>query len=1187
MSENDLKCEMTPATMSVSPSLPTNKTAVILCKKIPVLVIEMEDVCYHAGSGLLLPEDPAGTKEGESDSQAQKKVSGVAALALIFRHFEEAPYRHLLIVGHDDTEGSPQQGFDISKKRAEGVYYLLTGKKKEWCEHALTSHTIKDFQQIMLYYHLVKGWNCNPGEINDKWSPKTEKAVKVFFDEISKFGGTKKVDSSAVSSSPKKKWPIEAWEIIYDFYESLMFSALNGGKPVTGETLAKARGRLRFLDENKPIVACGDSFPTSHFGKKHFRSQADRRVEMLLFSDDIKLNYSLPCPKTTTSRHTVKQCPLHKLSHINRTYISPSDLNSALYHIKFEYYDKIRGEVCFVPNGLKINAFKAGHPPNYHWEDKNGVYAIRIYNIPGGKRENDVHFTFETKNVWVYTKDKNSQPKIVYTFADVDPSLPKTPITREELAKKPFSERIHYYDLPEQWDSRNWWCRIDQKSGFFSNLIVDITSISAPVVFFLDDMVLVDSAGSLEITDKDGEGSSKPLHADRSRIRFLVVDPASKQLGLFQAKEGDPLFQFAVKYDKDLTNPGDKITDPSKFLFQKNSSGTPYNGVRAPGRHVRAVLFCGEIYDVTNKRTQKNVDIKKGQVLGARAAVKDDKDVHHSESMQADTLNTFIHYPRIGNFDIHYLHEGTCDNQHDYSYAVIYWSAVINADTAPIIGGTPDQRAATPKEVADFKTIGMDNSMRAWNRKGYIFTDSTGLKSRLIIKPFFIFEAFESFNYVPPHAIDFTDDDYDVLFKRNDFKNALKSSYGGKPKVIAFITCEEKGSWVLSTHSPHRKYGLADLAIKDMKENPNYFTGYYPYTEFGELYKGVLAMGHEIGHATGQVDDYLEENCYAWNGTKWEKIKVPAFQQWGYDEHYDSIKSDKSNFPSRVTGSDPWENKYDPYSMMCFMGPIRMRYIWRFAHWINENGATLPGPLASGPLNKFTDGVAYKIKSPSAGMEYFRTAGVKNDPYSFFSHASIKVSDGTEVVLKTTNDKTVSVYLYRNLDETRLLRRITGNVSFKAILVVRVLMTIEFLPDAGGTGWSTAEKTNFAEMLRLPFADEDHAGIKGKYCIRGGREEYNPTFIHLLPGFEFSTNLKIIESSNYHIKVKKNSADPIGRVGKVLTVGDAISGLEMFNMFFNKTAGDAAFNLAPHNDFAFLEHWLATKCGIGCRVHEL
>jgi hypothetical protein len=899
---------------------------------------------------------------------------------------------------------------------------------------------------------------------------------------------------------------------------------------------------------------------------------------------------SFNCPAQEMTEHSEKECPLHNLSFYKRTYIKPASINTVLYHVKFEYYDKIRQEICTVPDGLQITAFKAGSPHMSSFLGKNGVYEIRLFNIPGGTRDNDVHFAFQSKNAWVYTKDKTSQPILVYSFEEVEGKPAKTPITRDELAKRPLAERIHYYDLPESWDSRNWVCQLDQNVGEYKKLTMEITSISTPIVFCLDDIVILDSTGKQDIYDCDGLGNKKALDPNYSRVRFLIIDTKSMQLKIYEAKSNDPLAKYQISYPVDFATPLNLTSDPTKFLFQKDTSNNVRNFIRAPQCNVRAILFCGDIYDTTSKRTvaDSKIDFSKGHIVGARSAIKNDKDVHFIETMHADTTKTFIHYPKIGTFDLHYLHDGAVDANQDYSFLIVYWSAVINTDTNPKNGGLGSDTPPLSQETAEFKTVGMNNAMHAWNRKRYKFIDYKGGKNRRIIKLFFLFEAFEIFNYTPPNPIDFTDDHYDVLFKRPDFKAALTNSYGGKPKTVAFITCEKKGSWVISTSSPDRQYSLADFAIKDRMENPHYLPG-FPYTEFGELYKGVLALGHEIGHATGQVDDYLDQNCYAWDGTKWDQISVPTFEQWGYDSKYDNIKNDKSNFPDRLTGSDPWENKYDPLPMMCFMGPIRMRYVWRFVHWINENGKAAHGTTPAAPLHKFTYGTEFKVFYMAGNMDYHRSIFESQDPYAILHKATIKINDGAEVDVALTNDKTVSVYVYRKLDETRLYRSIT-NVNFKAILVLRVLMTIEFVPDTStvpAISWTTMEKQNFAEQVLLPFTDLDHAGAKGKYCIRGGGGDYDPTFIHLLPGFEFATHASIIKSSNYHIKVKKNSADPITRLNKIISFGDTITGLELFNFFFGKQAADASFNIGLAGDFLFLEKWFRSKFGNGYKVELL
>jgi hypothetical protein len=107
------KFEFTLANLDGSFSVVTGGTTEFILKRIPVHVLEMEDVCFHDGSALLLPDDPAGSKEENSSSQEQKKVGGVASITLVFRQFEEDPKKRLLIAGHDDTAGKAKDGFMI------------------------------------------------------------------------------------------------------------------------------------------------------------------------------------------------------------------------------------------------------------------------------------------------------------------------------------------------------------------------------------------------------------------------------------------------------------------------------------------------------------------------------------------------------------------------------------------------------------------------------------------------------------------------------------------------------------------------------------------------------------------------------------------------------------------------------------------------------------------------------------------------------------------------------------------------------------------------------------------------------------------------------------------------------------------------------------------------------------------
>jgi hypothetical protein len=810
MANPDRKIEFTLANLDGSFTVITGSKNEFILKRIPVYVLEMEDVCYHDGSGLLLPEDPAGLKEGASSGQEQKRVSGVAALSLVFRHFEESPDKKLIIAGHDDTAGKATDSFDISKKRAEGVLHLLTGDRESWIKHAVDSNTFKDCQQIMKFYHHERGWECDPGEIDGAWGQKSEKATRAFFDALVSTGmgiNTTSPFYSAVKIPPQKQWPAQIWNRVYDLYEDRMFSVLCGGL-WTANDAANARKRLSFADPEHLFVACGESFPIEKIGKDGFRSQKNRRVEFLFF--DVKELPKIPivCPDSTDKVHTHGQCPLLNSAFYKRTYIKPDDINSVLYHLKFEYFDRIRNEWCAVPDGLQIKAFKAGKPHASSCNQKNGLYEVRLTNIPGGKRDDDVHFAFETKDIWVYTQDKDSQPRLVSTFSEVDEKLPKTAITHERLRKKSLAERFRYYDLPEKWDSRNWQCKIDQKAGDFKALSRDITSTTAPMVFCLDDIVLVDEAGKQEIKDKDKGNRQKQLDGN-SRISLFFVN--KDNLELFSPENCDaPYF--------------------SKIPFSRNVIHSP------PGKAL-VIAFANDFYTVSNLRSTEPCDITKGQIIGARAAKRNDSEVHFGEVLD-DANNPFGHqlfFARgTGNYELHFFGDADVVTKNgkmiNRSFVMIYWSARFESHPTDIV---------TPNMIKTFATSGMLNAKKRWEDKGYTIEPVSPGVDNKIIQPVFFFET-------------------------------KMADSGGKEKCVVTVSGSDRKDcgWMGNTTS--------DMYREDYKDR-NYLNKGIFLDIDGKRY-GTLVVAHEYGHATGKDDEY--SYAYGDIAAGSRNAKDGPFSQW-------------------------------------------------------------------------------------------------------------------------------------------------------------------------------------------------------------------------------------------------------------------------------------------------------------------
>lgn len=107
-----------------------------------------------------------------------------------------------------------------------------------------------------------------------------------------------------------------------------------------------------------------------------------------------------------------------------------------LFRLKFVYFNAVKNEWCCIPEGLQINVFNNKEPCPATSKGRNGVYEVCVFNVREGMPGTVPSFTFEAPNVWIYTKDKSAQPKLVYTYHDVDEMLPETEIKREDLACK-------------------------------------------------------------------------------------------------------------------------------------------------------------------------------------------------------------------------------------------------------------------------------------------------------------------------------------------------------------------------------------------------------------------------------------------------------------------------------------------------------------------------------------------------------------------------------------------------------------------------------------------------------------------------------------------------------------------------------------------------------------------------------
>lgn len=1114
----------------------TNRKNEVILKMVKMHILEMEDVLFHLNSCVVMPENPQGKSSSDGNMESSDEsldITGIKALAIVFKQFEFDPSKRMIIAGHTDTSGTDEFNFKLSDERAKNILYLLIGEKSEWAKLSYGRHKVEDYQQIMKYFEKKLSCECDPGDIDDKWGDNTRAATKNFFNKV--LPGKSVSMLAKVENDQKKRWPVEAWEAVYDLYSKEMADVLEVSE---SELNTRRKSDIKFVDDKKQFVGCGESFPIESKEKNNYRSQKNRRVEILFFDKDE--TPEINCPAQIKKSHTEQECPLWKKFYFVPLYIDPKDLKSVVYHLQFVYYDKVKRKRLPVPKGLFISAYEDGNkklPTETIFKD--GVYYVKVQfkkTIKDPARTK-LYFEFNGTDRWVYTKDDKSDPIVVI-------------MTKKDYDAFSFIERQKYYDLPVKWSSQNYWTRYDgdiNKGDRFEKVFKDVqklkpfgdttTKPDKPLVFSFDDIVLVDKNGSQNISDRNAfaetanpKGQPKPL-SERSRVRILHVDLNDNKLKI---------------YEPDSSGSVDDRYKSSLIRFQKDKEGKFSNLILADELNTRVVVFCGEFYDVTNKRTleSSSLDYSKNNILGCRKAVVNDSDCHFFEVFRHDSAEKTVHCSGIGDFEVHYFHGGGFSKDNIHSFQLIYWSTFFEKDTNPTVGGVGDFRPATQNEVDDFKSSGMINSMNHWNVKEYQYEDEAK-KNNIIIKPFFYFEAFEEFSYIPAASFDFTANNYAILFGKDDFKQAIKNSRGGIPKSVSFIVEEKKGSWFLSYRDASNIFSLGSFRIKTREDDVNRFDG-FPFSEFGDPGQyGCLVVAHELGHATGQNDDYTETVA-----SSLTKASVPTLGQFGRTEDGNRISQDDSNFTSRVEGNEAYNVQHDKLTMMIKNGPIRMRHVWRFTHWININSKS------GKPLNKFLTGTDFKIYYPRAKYSYYRKIEDKLDPWKYIKGESINAAA----------ERPWNVYLFKITDETRK----NGDKEFKAILTVRLLLAVAFRNN-GANNWSDAEKTNWTNRINNALQTSKNFA---KFYLEGSGA-FNPTIIRFIPGFNFY-NIGSSPSNagfNYRIEVTKNSNDPITQTGNIIKCGDSITSKMLLNYFFAKPLNTVEIK---KEDLKFISDWFST-----------
>lgn len=264
--------------------VPTGKDTEVILVVPPreVTVIEVVDGMFRLDSAVVLPE--AETPSAES----HESLSSASLFATALEFAEANPLRKLLVAGHADTSGTEGHNQVLSEDRAGNVLFCLAGgadSRIAFGDTCDARHTVADYKQILSWAAARFGFPCAPGKIDDVEFTGIGpiKAFQSAYNASRADLGVPDADELAVDGSMGPK----TWRAVFDCYEAALADEVSDGADIAERlaALAELRGKLRFMDDGTRAMGFGESHPIDSIGRDGFRSQQNRRVEMLFFHE--------------------------------------------------------------------------------------------------------------------------------------------------------------------------------------------------------------------------------------------------------------------------------------------------------------------------------------------------------------------------------------------------------------------------------------------------------------------------------------------------------------------------------------------------------------------------------------------------------------------------------------------------------------------------------------------------------------------------------------------------------------------------------------------------------------------------------------------------------------------------------------------------------------------------------------
>jgi hypothetical protein len=202
---------------------------------------------------------------------ASKSAGGLEDIFAALQFLDANPDYGVLVAGHTDRAGSDAYNLELSAARAECVCAVLEGDRAAYVKAAKKHHPPESDGSMLVFAARSEGIPCEPANAK-KPSVAEIKAFQKGYND--RFGKSIAVDGEVGD---------ETRGAYFDILDAEL--ARSAGDT---EALKTLRGKVKFADANKKLLACGEKFPIENPSQDGLASQANRRVELLFFPPELK-----------------------------------------------------------------------------------------------------------------------------------------------------------------------------------------------------------------------------------------------------------------------------------------------------------------------------------------------------------------------------------------------------------------------------------------------------------------------------------------------------------------------------------------------------------------------------------------------------------------------------------------------------------------------------------------------------------------------------------------------------------------------------------------------------------------------------------------------------------------------------------------------------------------------------------